>query len=144
MPILCFVANQSICVTGRQKIEQVHFFTKTKREGRTNWKEEKSHGKCFSDVTILELARDGCFRLNATKWHSDSLCFLWQARLQVDDIVKCRIQKITYFGIFVEVYKMFDFSIMQFNFTNMFIFTSFKPVEVPWWACFCAAVSVFS
>jgi hypothetical protein len=44
--------------------------------------------------------------------------------------VKCCIQRITYFGIFVEVYKAFDFSVVQFTFTNTFSFTSFKPVEV--------------
>lgn len=45
-------------------------------------------------------------------------CFLWQARLQVGDIVKCRVQKIAYFGIFVEVYQPFDDSIKEFNMFN--------------------------
>lgn len=32
---------------------------------------------------------------------------LWQAKLQVGDVVKCCIKKITYFGIFVEVSEIF-------------------------------------
>lgn len=37
------------------------------------------------------------------------LCpFLWQAKLQVGDVVKCCIKKITYFGVFVEVTEKFS------------------------------------
>lgn len=38
------------------------------------------------------------------------LCpLLWQAKLQVGDVVKCCIKKITYFGIFVEVTEISTF-----------------------------------
>lgn len=47
----------------------------------------------FSTVTLLV----GYFKLGFV-----------QARLSIGDVVKCRIKKITFFGIFVEVYIYFS------------------------------------
>lgn len=58
------------------------------------------------------------------------LClFLWQAKLQVGDVVKCCIKKITYFGVFVEVTEKFSthFLEVEINCTQVFQCHSLVP-----------------